>query len=76
MRSTCATGTSWSSTIQTGRPFESCRFCTAGSFSDGAAPGFGGKERSGTCGGAAVAMVVPSAIEAARTRTARVVIVG
>ena len=48
-RLTCATGTSCSSTIQTGRPFESCCFWIAGSFSGGGGPGCGGCVRSGAC---------------------------
>ena len=48
-RLTCATGTSCSSTIHTGRPFDSCRFWIAGSFSAGGGPGCGGRARSGGC---------------------------
>ena len=45
----CASGTSWCSTIQTARPFDSLCFWMAGSFSDGAGPSGGGCLRSGCC---------------------------
>ena len=38
---TCTTGTLCSSTIQTGRPFDSVRFSIGGSFSAGGGPGVG-----------------------------------
>ena len=48
-RFTCTTGTSCSSTIQTGRPFASCRFTIVGSLRAGAGPLAGGFDRSGAC---------------------------
>ena len=48
-RLTATTGTSWRSTIQTGRPFESVRFWTGGSVSVGVGPSGGGAVRSGAC---------------------------
>ena len=49
IRLICASGTSWCSTIQTARPFESFCFWIAGIFSDGAGPIAGGLLRSGAC---------------------------
>ena len=68
-RFTCATGTSCSSTIHTGRPFESCRFWIVGSFSAGGGPGCRRLDAIGRLRGRARPRRAASAMRSARDQT-------
>ena len=67
--SRCTVGTLWTPMIHTWSPFDSVRFSTGGSFSDGTGPSAGGLERSGACW--ARTLVTPTRQRATRTRPQR-----
>src|SRR5476651_2723481 len=67
-RFTYTTGTLCSSTIQTGTPFESCRFWIAGRFSVAGGPGCGGRVRSGACCADRTAVAAATTVRSTKRR--------